>query len=78
MYIIIYGNPVDGLQFIGPFTEPGLANSYAETRLKHETWWVGTMQKPVRQRNLTIEVSCQDCISGCAKCDPYHNDSHGG
>lgn len=46
-YIIVIGNPIDGLRFIGPFTDgdPGTPNEYAERHV-HDEWWVVEIEAP--------------------------------
>ena len=49
MHIIVYGNPIDGLSFIGPFANGEEAVSLAlhteEWRhVRNDTWWVASLQ----------------------------------
>ena len=48
MHIIIYGDPVDGLRFIGPFETAEEAVSSAENwrNVRNDTWWVAKMESP--------------------------------
>lgn len=42
MYVILCGNPVDGLKVYGPFESTDLANEWAEDQLKNigmDSWW---------------------------------------
>ena len=43
MYVILCGNPVDGIQVHGLFTSSDDANGWADTALKNETWWVADL-----------------------------------
>ena len=41
MYVILCGNPVDGIQVYGPFGRSEGANDWAECNLKNaDPWWV--------------------------------------
>lgn len=40
MYVILCGNPVDGIQVHGLFLSSDEAHEWAEMALKNETWWV--------------------------------------
>lgn len=42
--IVVYGNPIDGLQFVGPFTDEGEAADFAERYLDGYDWWLSTLQ----------------------------------
>ena len=46
-HLLVTGNPVDGLQFIGPFQHPEDANFYAEMFLNKDEWWVAKLEAPV-------------------------------
>ena len=39
-YIIVYGNPVDGFNFRGPFDTSGDASEYADRVEDDEIWWI--------------------------------------
>lgn len=47
MFVVISGNPFDGLKVHGPFEDGNEANEWAsEAReLKDETWWVVSVEK---------------------------------
>lgn len=44
-YIIVRGNPVDGLDFTGPFNDPETANNYAESD-KISEYWIANIYSP--------------------------------
>jgi hypothetical protein len=48
MLIVIAGNPIDGITFHGPFTDPDFATEWAEEVLtkSEPDWWVSEV-KPV-------------------------------
>lgn len=46
MYVLIYGNPVDGLEFIGPFNSHETAIQHAETYILSD-WWIAEMEAPL-------------------------------
>jgi hypothetical protein len=46
-YLIITGNPVDGLRFIGPFDSAEEANQHADDLMaSYEEWWTAEMEAP--------------------------------
>jgi hypothetical protein len=47
-YILIFGNPGDGFEYVGPFKTAAAATEYAETdrELRNGGWWVMLLQKP--------------------------------
>lgn len=45
-YMIMYGNVVDGMKFIGPFDSDEDAFGYAEMELTLEDWWITQLQSP--------------------------------
>lgn len=44
--VVIMGNPVDGLEFIGPFWTTVEANEYADFNSDDREWWVAKLQRP--------------------------------
>lgn len=46
MFIIMVGNVVDGLNFIGPFDDGETANEYGQDRLRHCEYWVVSLDCP--------------------------------
>lgn len=48
MFVILVGNPIDGMGLYGPFNDAGKANDYADANFKNETWWVVPVAKPHR------------------------------
>lgn len=45
MHIIIYGDPVDGLKFIGPFNTSEEAAAYASSgHFDGYDWWVAPLE----------------------------------
>lgn len=45
-HIIVRGNPVDGLSFIGPFLTGGDAMEWGAAHLHDEDWWVAPIEPP--------------------------------
>ena len=45
-YMIMYGNVVDGMKFIGTFDTVQDAHCYAEINLPHELWLITHIQCP--------------------------------
>ena len=49
-YIICYGNPIDGLTFIGPFEDRDDAVRYAENDIRDGgDWWIAELDEPVKE-----------------------------
>ncbi|KKM60573.1 hypothetical protein LCGC14_1540590 [marine sediment metagenome] len=46
MYVLVVGNPFDGLGLLGPFEDPDEACEWALTELKYDTWWVMEVTLP--------------------------------
>jgi len=40
MWIIIVGNPMDGIGFYGPFVDTDTATTWADDQLGNMDWWV--------------------------------------
>ena len=51
MFVIIVGNPCDGMSFYGPFEDGNEANEYADERFSKEDWWVARLEAPVAQQD---------------------------
>lgn len=45
--IVITGNPVDGLTFLGPFQDAATANEWADLMDVEPEWWVATLLAPL-------------------------------
>lgn len=45
-YILIFGNPVDGFTYLGPFDSTEEANDYADDKIRRDDWWVAILDKP--------------------------------
>jgi hypothetical protein len=46
MNIIVMGNPVEGLTFVGPFDDPNEAGDYAADEYRNEEWWIAYVHPP--------------------------------
>jgi hypothetical protein len=47
MYVILHGNPIDGLSLVGPFDDGEIASEYAEANLNGAgEWWIVEVEKP--------------------------------
>lgn len=46
MTILIYGDPVSGWSFVGPFDDSEKAIAYADEFLNHTTWWMTELENP--------------------------------
>ena len=40
LFVLIVGDPADGITLYGPFTHGDLATEYADAHFRNETWWV--------------------------------------
>jgi hypothetical protein len=40
MYVVVTGNPFDGLSLWGPFNDANEAGDWASIEMDGETWWV--------------------------------------
>lgn len=47
-HIIMIGNPVDGINLIGPFNSRDKARAYAESHLDDEQWNIASLTSPVQ------------------------------
>jgi len=45
-YIVITGNPVDGLFFYGPFLDANDAGDWAEREHDGQEWWTAHLSAP--------------------------------
>jgi hypothetical protein len=45
-FIVIYGNPCDGFNYVGPFERRDDAVSYAEEEPYNGAWWIATLDAP--------------------------------
>ncbi|KKM23346.1 hypothetical protein LCGC14_1616170 [marine sediment metagenome] len=46
MYVLVVGNPFDGLDLVGPFEDPDEASVWAVDEYKNDTWWVMEVTLP--------------------------------
>ena len=46
-YIVIYGDPVDGFNFVGPFADRDEAVRYAEFDAGTD-WWIAELVQPAQ------------------------------
>ena len=46
MYIMIYGNPIDGFCYVGPFANRDEALTYAEGERDPRDWWIVELDAP--------------------------------
>lgn len=47
-FIVITGNPVDGFQYYGRFSDEPTAIDWADENLSEEDWWVAELINPDR------------------------------
>jgi hypothetical protein len=46
MFIIVAGNPMDGITFYGPFKTGEAAGDWAEYAIPNDDWWVSNITEP--------------------------------
>jgi len=51
MYIGVYGNPIDGLTFTGPFADEDTAIEHMENGYSEDVWWIAELNEPTMQEN---------------------------
>jgi hypothetical protein len=52
--LLVVGNAIDGLRFIGPFDDAEEAGNYAEVHERHELWHIATLEA------LEPSICCAD------------------
>ena len=62
-WIVIAGNPVDGLEFHGPFDSTHDAVEYANEEIRDE-WWLGKLQ-PFSEGEDSEQISVADAADDC-------------
>ena len=45
-FILCFGNPKDGFEYVGPFEVPADAQTHAEQNYGFTDWWVIQLQAP--------------------------------
>ncbi len=45
-YIVCYGNPIDGFDFVGPFESAEEAVEYGNSERFSTNWWVAKLYEP--------------------------------
>lgn len=46
LYVVLTGNPIDGLSVYGPFEDAEAANEFADGCLRGNEWWSVTLHAP--------------------------------
>lgn len=46
IYVVIGGNPFDGMSVFGPFGDAEEGNEWAQDELKRDTWWTMKVEEP--------------------------------
>ena len=46
MHIIVHGNPIDGINIVGPFATHEDACTHAEDRMNEPEWWIVPLEAP--------------------------------
>lgn len=44
-YVLLIGNPVDGVSIVGPFVDTENATEHAEARFKNSEWWIAVLEE---------------------------------
>lgn len=50
-FVIVFGNPIDGFNFRGPFDSVEDANHSAEASDPDDYWWVAELNPPTEERD---------------------------
>ena len=45
-YLVVFGDPIGGLRFVGPFADRDDAVTYAEFDARPEDWWIAELNQP--------------------------------
>ncbi len=72
MRILIYGDPLHGFEFVGPFADDDAAKDWATVNEVHG-WRTVEPEDPSRRDRLRAAPLCRDC--GCPI--DRHPDDHG-
>jgi hypothetical protein len=61
-FIVVIGNPVDGLEFIEPFREHENAQMFAEDNVEREIdWWICELRQPTtKYGDVVVEKEDED------------------
>ena len=51
--IVVRGNPIDGLEFFGPFDSEDDATEWADNHRDSRDWWVAYVTKPDKGKEDT-------------------------
>jgi hypothetical protein len=55
--ILVIGNPMDGIRFVGPFPDSVEANDYADEKYHGEEWWAARIDPPVDEHGGAFDAS---------------------
>ena len=67
MFILIYGNPVDGHRYVGPFDEREDAVRYMETEPLSENIWLAELDPPASDADEPKAQTKSDILQGLAE-----------
>lgn len=59
-WIVVFGNPVAGYTFVGPFEEPDDAGFYGEQNAREMDWIIAELHTPVGTDHLPDEGASDD------------------
>lgn len=48
-HVVVYGNPVNGFTFVGPFHDRDDAVKYAENEPYNDNWWIAELDAPAEK-----------------------------
>lgn len=46
MWVVVYGNPFEGMRIVGPFKRYSDAEEYADVENPADDWWITELQEP--------------------------------
>jgi hypothetical protein len=59
LWVVVVGNPFDGIRLIGPFEDGNDANEWADENCNNEEWWVVNIIDPsVSYGSMEIHRTC--------------------
>ena len=53
--VVVYGDVMNGIDILGPFSDFEEAINYAEINIKHESWWTTELKNPNKKEYSDIE-----------------------
>lgn len=58
--ILITGNPIDGLTFVGPFDTRDEAIEFGQVNAEGGDWWIANLEPPENENLWPDESTCEE------------------